>query len=124
MPIRIRFGDLVLRCFKRLSPISTKGKGHRRCRTPIVPGNLLLGWQSSASVVSELLRWFKSRAAERQCRRVPVTARPGEAYLVHRLCLHGVAPWAEDAGEEVRAIAYFRPDPRPGEAPDWWLTEP
>lgn len=57
------------------------------------------------------------------CRRVPVHARPGEAYLVHRLALHGVAPWtAEAAGQRV--IAYFRPDPFPGAAPDWWLERP
>ena len=42
------------------------------------------------------------------CERVTVHAQPGEAYLVHRLSLHGVAPWA---GPEVgdRRIAYFRP---------------
>ncbi len=45
------------------------------------------------------------------CRRVEVAARPGEATLVHRLALHGVAPWAEaaSAGPDGRIIAYFRP---------------
>jgi hypothetical protein len=57
------------------------------------------------------------------CLRVPVHARPGEAYLVHRLALHGVAPWAAEAAGE-RAVAYFRPDPFPGAAPDWWLERP
>ena len=66
-------------------------------------------------------------AARRQCfatcRRVRVHARPGEAYLVHRLALHGVAPWtAVPAGR--RMVAYFRPDPYPGAAPDWWLRQP
>ncbi|AUQ49664.1 hypothetical protein PhaeoP83_01385 [Phaeobacter inhibens] len=59
------------------------------------------------------------------CPRVTVSAKPGEAYLMHRLCLHGVAPWAEgsSAPEEGRMIAYFRP-----EMADWtdpargWLT--
>lgn len=48
------------------------------------------------------------------CRRVKVHARPGEAYLVHRLALHGVSPWEEGAvaPEEGRAIAYFRPELR------------
>jgi len=58
------------------------------------------------------------------CRRVPVWARPGEAYLVHRLALHGVAPWAAPhcpEGGPPRMIAYFRPDIAPGAAPDWWL---
>lgn len=59
------------------------------------------------------------------CRRVPVHARPGEAYLVHRLALHGVAPWgAAPEAEGERMIAYFRPDPFPGAAPDWWLERP
>lgn len=47
-----------------------------------------------------------------ECRRVAVTARPGEAYLVHRLCLHGTAPWTatEDPGPDGRMIVYFRPE--------------
>ncbi len=42
------------------------------------------------------------------CPRVPIHARPGEGYLMHRLSLHGVAPWqGPDHGD--RRIAYFRP---------------
>jgi len=57
------------------------------------------------------------------CRRVEIHAGPGEAYLVHRLALHGVAPWAEGlpANPDGRMIAYFRPllpDPEP------WLRAP
>lgn len=57
------------------------------------------------------------------CPRITVPAKPGESYLMHRLCLHGVAPWAESASapEEGRMIAYFRP-----ELADWtngWLAE-
>jgi hypothetical protein len=52
------------------------------------------------------------RKAFSTCPRVAVHARPGEAYLVHRFALHGMAPWgaqgeAEPAG---RMIAYFRPE--------------
>lgn len=56
------------------------------------------------------------QAARRQvferCKRVLVHAAPGEAYVVHRLALHGVAPWQSgaDAPEEGRMIAYFRPE--------------
>lgn len=58
-----------------------------------------------------------------RCPRVLVHAKPGESYLMHRLCLHGVAPWGEGATapEEGRMIAYFRP-----ELADWtkgWLAE-
>lgn len=54
------------------------------------------------------------------CRRVTIHARPGEAYLLHRLALHGVAPWgaAATAPPEGRMIAYFRPV-LPGGARDW-----
>jgi hypothetical protein len=58
------------------------------------------------------------------CKRVEVHANPGEAYLMHRLCLHGVAPWADGASATDgagRMIAYFRP-----EMPNWqahWLSD-
>lgn len=47
-----------------------------------------------------------------QCRRTIVHAQPGEAYLIHRLALHGVAPWEEGAVAPPggRMIAYFRPE--------------
>ena len=58
------------------------------------------------------------------CRRVVVHARPGQAYLVHRLALHGVSPWVKGAKAppEGRMIAYFRPV-LPGPIGNW-LTEP
>lgn len=45
-------------------------------------------------------------------RRITLTAPPGGAYLLHRLTLHGVAPWQPGARapEEGRMIAYFRPE--------------
>jgi hypothetical protein len=45
------------------------------------------------------------------CRRIELPARPGEATLLHRLTLHGVAPWktADQAPPEGRMIAYLRP---------------
>jgi len=38
-------------------------------------------------------------------------AAPGQAYLLHRLALHGVAPWADgaEASADGRMVAYFRP---------------
>lgn len=72
---------------------------------------------------------YKAARAEvfETCPRVAVHARPGEAYLMHRLCLHGVAGWemspeAESAEEEGRAIAYFRPDLAGGVLP--WIRDP
>ena len=55
------------------------------------------------------------------CRRVVVHEPPGGAYLLHRLALHGVAPWEEksgNAGPDGRMIAYFRP-PMPGGVGRW-----
>ena len=54
------------------------------------------------------------------CPRVELSARPGAALLLHRLVLHGVAPWAEgaEAPAEGRAIVYFRPH-LPGGMRDW-----
>jgi hypothetical protein len=45
------------------------------------------------------------------CRRIELPAGPGEAVLLHRHLLHGVAPWAEGAAasDAGRMIAYFRP---------------
>ena len=63
------------------------------------------------------------RKAFDTCKRVEIAARPGEAYIAHRLCLHGVAPW-RGSFEGMRMIAYFRPDPYPGVPPEWWLQHP
>ena len=45
------------------------------------------------------------------CPRVTLHANPGEAILVHRLAIHGIAPWelGATAAPEGRIIAYFRP---------------
>lgn len=55
------------------------------------------------------------QAARRQCfekcARIEIVMEAGQAVLVHRLALHGIAPWREaaQAAPEGRAIAYFRP---------------
>ncbi|MEM0949071.1 MAG: hypothetical protein AAGK37_16860 [Pseudomonadota bacterium] len=91
----------------------------------------LVVWERSHHVIAEALRaaleprpraaWpdvdltETYHAARRRsfetCRRVTVPLAPGEAVLVHRHALHGVAPWAAGAtsAPEGRAIAYFRP---------------
>lgn len=45
------------------------------------------------------------------CRRITLPGRVGEAVVLHRLLIHGVAPWAAGAGAEDpgRMVAYFRP---------------
>lgn len=48
----------------------------------------------------------------KSCKRITLTAQPGEAYLIHRLTLHGISPWQNGAtaGPDGRMIAYFRPE--------------
>lgn len=58
-----------------------------------------------------------------RCPRVLLPARPGEATLLHRLTIHGVAPWgpAGTAPPMGRIIAYFRPQL---DSVEEWLTRP
>jgi len=42
------------------------------------------------------------------CRRVEVTAGPGEAILCHRRAIHGTAPW-RGGPDDPRMVAWFRP---------------
>jgi hypothetical protein len=91
----------------------------------------LVAWQGSAEILRAALRdacgdappdtWGDIDVTEAYttarkrifdtCRRVELPARPGEATLMHRHVLHGVAPWAATATApaEGRIIAYFRP---------------
>lgn len=59
------------------------------------------------------------------CRRVPLPAKPGQAILLHRKVLHGVAPWADDARADAdgRMVAYFRPE-IPGGIQRWLTVQP
>jgi hypothetical protein len=55
--------------------------------------------------------WSARRQVFAACRRVEISARPGEAYVVHRFALHGITPWACDAPASAggRIVVYFRP---------------
>ncbi|MBF9033670.1 hypothetical protein HKCCE2091_05415 [Rhodobacterales bacterium HKCCE2091] len=66
--------------------------------------------------VTDAYRAARLEVFER-CRRVEVTAERGEAILLHRLAIHGIAPW-EGAGGAPRAAIYFRPI-LPGGVADW-----
>ena len=57
------------------------------------------------------------------CSRREIHVAPGECFLVHRLALHGIAPWSDQArsGPDGRAVCFFRPD---CESPADWLNEP
>lgn len=54
------------------------------------------------------------------CAPVPIEARPGQSFLIHRFALHGTAPW-DGPDAPGRMIAFFRPEfdePRDWLAPD------
>lgn len=57
------------------------------------------------------------------CKRVEIHARPGEAFIAHRLLLHGITPWGQAAssGSDGRMICYFRPEILD---PKSWLFSP
>lgn len=57
------------------------------------------------------------------CRRIELPAKPGEATLLHRLTLHGVAAWKpqDTSPPEGRMIAYLRPQLA---SVHQWLTAP
>lgn len=62
------------------------------------------------------------RAVFARCARREVPLRRGEAVLLHRMAIHGIAPWAKGATADPmgRVIAYLRPRA----AHEWWLTVP
>lgn len=98
---------------------------------PVTPGSAeaspMVVWEGSPAIISAALQqvlrgvapddWdtvdvtdaygAARKACFDRCTRMPVIAQPGEAYLVHRWALHGVAPWG--AGDQKRSIIYFRP---------------
>ena len=56
---------------------------------------------------------YQSARAEvfKTCNRLELPGRPGEAVVLHRHLIHGVAPWGDGATAPVegRIVAYFRP---------------
>lgn len=72
--------------------------------------------------ITDLYQQARKQAFE-SCERMLLPASPGEATLVHRFALHGVAPWGENATAAVhgRMIAYFRPETADRLR---WLTAP
>jgi len=71
--------------------------------------------------ITEAYQAARKRVFE-TCRRVELPGVPGEAVILHRHLIHGVAPWANGAMAEApgRVVAYFRPL-LPGVAE--WLRE-
>lgn len=72
--------------------------------------------------VTEIYQAARKQVFE-TCSRVPLAVHPGEAVVLHRHCLHGVAPWAPGAkaGPDGRMMAYFRPEASGGM--ESWLSD-
>lgn len=102
----------LTRCSATASPLVVWEGSHKIMRAAF---EAILGGISEAQWADTDLTDIY-QAARRQvfetCPRVPVPAVPGQAYLVHRHALHGVAPWdaSAQASEQGRMIAYFRPE--------------
>lgn len=71
--------------------------------------------------ITDIYQTARREVFER-CPRVELAAAPGEAVLVHRLAVHGMAPWSDGAkaAPEGRVVAYFRPEADP----ETWLFGP
>jgi hypothetical protein len=90
----------------------------------------LVVWEGSHRIMGQALRAALADAATRPedmditdpyqaarravfdtCPRVELPGRPGEAVILHRHLIHGVAPWADGAAADPpgRMVAYFRP---------------
>ncbi|KIC51321.1 hypothetical protein [Tateyamaria sp. ANG-S1] len=60
------------------------------------------------------------RTVFEKCAPVPICARPGQSFLIHRFALHGTQPWDGPDGDG-RMIAFFRPEFTDARQ---WLTAP
>lgn len=106
------------------APLVVWEGSHHIMRTALREAYEGVSWESLQDVdVTEVYKDARKKAFE-TCRRVKVHGPVGSASLVHRLTLHGVAPWGEkaSASHEGRMIAYFRPVITGGVAA--WLTKP
>lgn len=80
----------------------------------------LVVWEGSHEIMRDALSGAKigddvteaytqaRRAVFETCKRTELGSEPGQAILLNRLLVHGVAPWA-GPGNAPRRMAYFRP---------------
>lgn len=98
-----------------------------------VDSSPLVIWEGSHEIIRQALRgavpgldvteaYIAARKTVfERCARREIRLKAGEAVLMHRLAVHGVAPWA-GPGRRPRLMAYFRPqfaDPQ-----DWTQRHP
>ena len=105
------------------SPLTVWENSHTVLRTALLAALEPHPPESWGNVDLTAAYTFARKQVFATCRRIELAARPGEATLLHRLTLHGVAPWKpkDTAPPEGRMIAYLRPQVRSVKA---WLTDP
>ena len=69
----------------------------------------------------DLTKIYKEARKEvfEKCNRIELLANPGETFLIHRLTVHGIAPWINKSksNKKRRILIYFRPKLR--QISDW-----
>ncbi len=118
-PHRWILGVPLNACGAGASPLVVWEGSHRIMQAALA--DALAGHPSEPWSEVDVTDAYKTARAEvfRTCRRVELPVQPGEATLLHRHLIHGVAPWAEGAmaPPEGRIIAYFRP--QMAQVSDW-----
>jgi hypothetical protein len=105
------------------SPFVVWEGSHRIVQTALqkaTRGRSVAAWRDAD--ITDIYQVVRRQVFE-SCRRVEISARPGQSYLIHRHILHGTAPWQETAhcGPDGRMILYFRPQTTDLDA---WLSDP
>lgn len=110
----------VTRCGPGAAPLVVWQGSHEIMRARL--GSVLTDFPEAAWSEVDLTEAYHAARREvfETCQRIELAAQPGEAMLLHRLVLHGVAPWEDGAAAppQGRAIVYFRPH-MPGGPTDW-----
>ncbi|MEJ8560261.1 hypothetical protein QTO30_02760 [Yoonia sp. GPGPB17] len=93
----------------RASPLVVWRGSHRMMRAAFRTAYTGLAPEDWGDVDVTEIYQENRRTVFETCERVEVTAAPGQAILLDRHILHGVAPWGANAQGEMRMMAYFRP---------------
>ncbi len=105
-------GVPMVKYCEKASPLVVWEGSHELVRAAMLSrfGNLAAD-QWSEEDITEAYHAVRNQIFK-QCRRVVISANPGETYLLHRLTLHGISPWLADAEttNDGRMICYFRPE--------------
>lgn len=86
---------------------------------------LMSGTQTADNAVDLTPAYYEARKTIFEtCQSRALLPKPGQAVVLHRLCLHGIGPWPSRITSEIsqRSIAYFRPCLKPNSKQ--WINLP